>query len=170
MSSYLQQLQANSDALRTAIDDVLAEFRVLPVGSGYIDLIVPITDALDLIDRLALVPVAVTSVTWWCHCTPESRRHLGYPHGLGGPRALDGKTWFSECTHYPDLDLSARSVPVTDTTIAAHVLADACRAELRAYLLHEFPQEPFYSPCLCPGLWLHVPDAWQRTHYLVSNT
>jgi hypothetical protein len=167
MTSYVQQLQASPDLFQTAIEDVLSQFRVLPVGSGYIDLIVSVRNVRQLIDQLALLPVAVASVSWWCHCTPESRARLGCPHGLGGPQALDGRGWFSECVHYPDVNLRTQDAIPNAETAAPHVVADAYRHTWHDYFDHQFPHEPFYSPCLWPGLWLYVPDEWQRKWYRI---
>src|SRR5689334_16938991 len=93
MTPYFQHL-ATSEQIQEAIEALLAEFHVLPVGTGYIDLIVPLPGALKLIEQLAALAVAVNSVTWWCHCTPESTAGLGCPHGMGGPIDPAGQGWY----------------------------------------------------------------------------
>ena len=167
MTPYSQHLLDTSEQLQPAIEDLLARFQVLPVGSGYIDLIVPFPDVFELIEQLAVLPVAVNFVTWWCHCTPESSARLGCPHGMGGPSDLAGYGWFSECVGYPDLDVTDYGVSLSDETTTAQSLARTCARIVSSYLTHTFPHEPFYSSCLYPALWLYVPEQWQRKQYLI---
>lgn len=169
MTPYFQHLLSASEQIQPAIEDLLAQFHVLPVGTGYIDLIVPVNDALELVEQLAALSVAVNFVTWWCHCTPESTARLGCPHGMGGPIDPAGYGWFSECVGYPDLDVTDYGVLLDDAITTPQALAQACAQIVSSYLTQNFPFEPFYSPCLCPALWLYTPEQWQRKRYLVSE-
>ncbi len=162
ITPYLQQLLAAPDYFQDAIKQLLDQYHVVPVGNGYIDLIVPITAAVPLIAQLALLPVAVEYVAWWCHCTPQSIARLGCPHGMGGPSDPRGPGWFSECVGYPGVEVADYGVMLEYDSAAPAEVARACHDVITDYLIHRFPVEPFYSPCLTPGLWLYVPENWQR--------
>lgn len=98
---YMQQLLANDQVYQDEIEHLLEVYRVQPVGNGYIDLILPCDRAILLIEELAKLPVAVTNLTWWCCCTPESKVQFGCHHGMGGPMNEFGEGWFSECVGFP---------------------------------------------------------------------
>ncbi len=122
-----------------------------------------------LIEQLAALDVAVNSVAWWCHCIPESAARLGCPHGMGGPIDPAGHGWFSECVGYPDVEVTDYGVSLDDEVTTPHALARTCAQIVSTYLIQQFRVEPFYSPCLCPALWLYVPQNWQRKRYLVRE-
>ena len=115
------------------------------------------------------VPVAVESAAWWCwvgHTDAAAGDSTGCPHGQGGPANRFGPGWFSECGHYPDWSAAATGVDLMDPAAEPRHLARRCNRALREYLERILPHEPFYTPCLRPLLWLHVPDEWERVRYL----
>src|SRR4026207_185373 len=104
LSTYIQNLQNNPDRFQSAIETLLEKYQVQPVGNGYIDLILKKENSLNLIRELTNLPVAVCSLSWWCHFTLETESQLGCPHGYGGPQDKYGEGMFSECNQYPDFD------------------------------------------------------------------
>lgn len=162
---YMQALQSAGESLQAAIERLMEKYQAQPVGNGYIDLIINGSDAPKLITELATLPVAVVHLTWWCLCTPDSKLQLGCPHGMGGPTNRSGPGWFSECVHYPDFIVDEHGVLLDDLTPSPAALTQQCAQLVINYLQHTLPNEPFYSPCLYPGLWLHVPEHWQRKYY-----
>ena len=168
MTPYLQRLLTTPEPIQDAIERILAQFQAVPVGSGYVDLILPCRDAVACIERLAELPVAVHFLTWWCHCTPESTSRLGCPHGMGGPINPWGDGWFSECIGYPDVDVTDFGLILDQADLSPQNLARSCANIVSTYLTKQFPEASFFSPCLAPGLWLYVPDHWRRKRYLVD--
>ncbi len=135
------------------------------MGDGYIDLILPRLRAVALIRELAQLPIAVQRVTWWCHCTTESKAALGCPHGMGGPVNRFGEGWFSECVSYPDFAVEEDGVSLEDASTGARLLAEECSGVVCDYFERDLLLETFYTECLHPGLWLHVPESWRRRWY-----
>ena len=164
---YIQNLESNREQFRAVIDDLLKEFKVQPVGDGYIDLIVGRDRSLQLIDELAKQAIAIQSLTWWCLCTPESKIQLGCPHGMGGPINEFGEGWFSECIGIPDFVVAEQRSSIDEVTMGPGIFASECSILVAGYINNVLPNEGFYSPCLHLGLWLHVPDDWRRKDYLV---
>jgi hypothetical protein len=164
-SRYLENLRENADRFQLEIEGLLEKYEIQPVGTGYIDLILERGKTAHLVQELARLPVAVHYIAWWCHCTPESKLSLGCPHGAGGPPNRLGLGWYSECIGYPDFDVTEHGIQEEDVAIEPQALADQCRELICKYFANVLPNESFYSPCLHPGLWLHVPEGWERKHY-----
>jgi len=163
---YFEYLLGEGDRLQHTIEALLARYRVQPVGTGYIDLILPCTPAVALIQDLAALPVAIERITWWCHWTNESKQLLGCPHGYGGPKGRYTDGWFTECYHYPDF------LPIlldAMWTAPPEQIAHACSRQAQMYLTTHLTTEPFYTACLHAGLWLAVPDQWNRLSYDVMH-
>lgn len=164
---YLRRLTAERERIQPALESLLESYRVQPVGSGFIDLILPLDAAVRLIGELEAMGIAIERVTWWCHCTPESRLALGCHHGMGGPRARFDEGWFSE-EAAPDLDLLDHGVDFDDPEVEPAALVRRCGALARTYIERDLPVSPVYLPCLYAGLWLHVPDDWTRERYFLD--
>jgi hypothetical protein len=165
---YIENLLADPDFYQSAIETLLEKYKVLPVGAGYIDLILDREDAVDLVDELASIPIALRQISWWCHCTGTSSGS-GCPHGGGGPKIGSGPAYFSECYQHPHFNLQERGVDFESPFMAPRMLAGKAREAAANYLLLELPKQEFFSPCLTPGLWLEVPEAWKRKQYLVEK-
>ena len=162
VSSYLQQLQNQAEFIQAVIEELLEAYQAQPVGNGYIDTILDKENSIHLINKLTKLPVAITRITWWCNCTPETKAKYDCPHGMGGPGKKFGEGWYSECVHYPDFLISEQPNPPDEFSMVPKVFAEECNRLTINYIKNVLPLESFYSPCLCPGLWLHVPDNWIR--------
>lgn len=169
MTPYTQHLAAHAEQLRASIDALLHRFHVVPVGDGYIDLILPIPQALMLLDALAQLPIAVNALTWWCYCTPSSAMTQGCPHGLGGPSNPFGAGWFSELSGPVEWDVADYGVALDAPHYSPLELATACHIACRSFLLNDWPQRANVLPCYVPGLWLSVPDTWTRPWYYITQ-
>jgi hypothetical protein len=160
---YMLSLLDNAAHYQDAIQQLLVQHQAQAVGNGYIDIILPRHKAVTLVRDLAQLPVTVESLTWWCLCTPASKATLGCPHGLGGPLNRYGEGWFSECVQYPFFEVAEHGVDLYDPTMEPADLARKCSQIMIDYINDRLPREPFFTKCLHPGLWLHVPDTWVRS-------
>ena len=165
-ASYFERLLRTGEGMQHAIEALLAQYRVQPVGTGYIDLILPCPPAVALIQAVADLGVAIERMTWWCHATEESRTVLGCPHGGGGPRAHASTGIFSECYGYPDF---LPTTPDSGWSMVPEQVAAVCSLQAETYLTTRLAHEPFYSSCLHVGLWLAVPEQWNRLSYDVMH-
>jgi hypothetical protein len=162
---YMNRLLAEPEQSQVAIETLLEECQVTPVGKGYIDLIIARSRAHALIDELAHLPVAVRAVTWWCLCTAETESRLGCPHGVGGPTNPFGEGWLTECVHIPWFNVTDHGVALDDSSVTPEALTDACRRVVCEYIDQGLAAEGFDRACMQPGLWLHVPRHWVRQRY-----
>jgi hypothetical protein len=157
--SYLDDLKINSTLIQKELEFLLSEYKVQPVGNGYIDMITANELVVDFINELTNKDLVIEGVTWWCHCTEKSKEVLACPHGMGGPISAYYDGWFSE-TEIPmflpfneleNITLK-RTVgdikPINDLVIK--------------YIKEEFPKSDDYIECLVPAIWLLVPDDWER--------
>jgi hypothetical protein len=163
---YMRQLLANWNQYQDAIECLLEQFNVQPVGNGYIDLILPRKHAPKLIGELSRLPVVVEGLAWWCHCTPDSMARLGCPHGMGGPVNEFGEGWFSEYCAY--LDVTEQGIDLGDRFMDPRSLANECGRVVCDYIENRLPLENFYSECIHPALWLQVPNNSKREKYWVG--
>jgi hypothetical protein len=165
VTTYMSYLKANQPHLQMAIESLVQKYMVQPAANGYIDLIVLRKNAPLLLDELEQLPVAVEAASWWC--LADNLLSPNCPHGMGGPFNQFGCGWFSECVQYKDFDVSGFGISLyADLSTKPHELARVCNRTLKSYLETTLPTEPFYSPCLQPGLWLHLPDEWNRLSYI----
>lgn len=167
-TAYMQQLLAAADRYQDAIERLLEEYSVTPASNGYIDLIVGRESAGELIRKLARLPVAIEGLSWWCHVTPESRVQFGCPHGYGGPANPFGPGHFSETSLL--LRVAEHGIDFDNPSLDPHLLAHECSRIACDYIEHDLIAEKLYSPCLLPGLWLHVPDSWRRRAYFARSS
>ena len=165
LSPYLQHLQSNPESFQVAIERLLEKYRVQPVGSGYIDLILDKERSLNLIAELTGLPAAVENLTWWCNVTLENKLKFGCPHGYGGPVKKYGEGRFSECVQYPDFEISELPDPIDESALSPKVFAEKCNLLATNYIKNILPKESFYSPCLYVGIWIYVPSDWKRKYY-----
>lgn len=156
---YLQHLVEQQGQIQPALEELLRKYQGLFVGD-YNEIIVRRERAVELIEVLAHLPVAVMTMDWWCHVTEESKATLGCPHGYGGPINALGEGWFSECVHYPLFDVEEHGIMLDDPDLEPHALAERCCDVVLHYLTHTLLTEPFFRPCLTPSLDLLVPKEW----------
>ena len=165
LSQYLQNLQDNSEHFQFSIEGLLEKYQVQPVGNGFVDLITEKEKSLNLIDEFSSLSVAVSSISWWCLCTDETKSKYGCPHGMGGPLNRYGEGMFSECVQYPIFDVSEVLSQIHKNSMTPEPFSIKCNEAVANYIIKIFPTESFYSPCLYPGLWLQVPENWRRKYY-----
>ena len=129
---------------KSDLDNLMEQYKVQPVGWGYIDCIVSWDNVFDFINDLSNMGVRISTLKWWCHCKDDN---TGCPHGMGGPvsRYYDG--WFSEMW-FKMLDFDNND-------------------QVIAYL--NSPEDETMNKwfenrleCFTPALWLDVPDDWRN--------
>lgn len=128
---------------KTKLDKLLVEYKVQPVGWGYIDCITTNDNVSGFVSALTQVGIHVTGITWWCHCAIEGKEESGCPHGGGGPRSDFFDGWFSEMYQIPFVETQNNN-------------------EIIPYIFSEWPNTREYLPCLIPAFWLDVPDDWRN--------
>lgn len=112
----------------------MKDFKVQPVGAGYVDCICPIENVAAFIDAMTQIGIRITEFTWWCFVTEG---HI--PHGMGGPKNQYGNGWFSE--------ISMERTCSFDTNEAT-----------KQYILMVWPTEKDYQKCYVPAFWLDIPN------------
>ena len=117
------------------LDNLIQQYKVQPVGWGYIDCIVSLENVFYFIDSLSKIGIKVDGLTWWCHC---KNQNPGCPHGMGGPVSKYYDGYFSEMW-FPPVEFESYEQVV-------------------AYL--KTPNDPNILDCFVPALWLDVPDNW----------
>ena len=129
------------------LDNILAQYKAQPVGSGYIDVIVKRENVRPLIEELVGNEVPIELITWWEHVEPNKTRK-GY--GMGGPpsRYYDG--WFSEVC-FGDDEINTTVVEDIMKTIEGKEFAFGDGKTI-TYQKEE---------SLTPAFWLVVPDKWE---------
>lgn len=159
-ATYLDWLRTKEKTIKPRIDALLRDYKAQEVGNGYIDLILPLEHATELIDKLTFESIAVEAISWWCHCTPESQQTLGCPHGMGGPRSRYFEGWFSELGEVvPTLELLSEPAKLDVKNLFHEV--QSINDEAKKHL-SECQNVAWYSPCLFPALWLCVPKEWRQ--------
>ncbi|MCL2568037.1 MAG: hypothetical protein FWE12_01190 [Oscillospiraceae bacterium] len=117
------------------LDNLMEQYKVQPVGCGYIDCIVSFANVFNFINGLSNINIKVYGLTWWCHCKDQNS---GCPHGTGGPASKYYSGWFSEMwwsmTEFENNEQVAAYLKTLD--------------------------DPSILNCFVPALWLDVPDDW----------
>lgn len=159
-STYLQQLELNKIDRQTTIDRLFNQYKVQPVGTGYIDCIITMPYVGEFIDKLTIKGIVVHAVTWWYHCSSTTTIENNCPLAMGGPKSTYWDGWFSEMmidlkefetTKLDELPLKQQSAYVKKLN-----------QEIKTYILAESVQNQYNESCLVPALWLYVPDDWNR--------
>ncbi|HPI20223.1 MAG TPA: hypothetical protein PKY56_07625 [Candidatus Kapabacteria bacterium] len=148
------------------MDKLIDKFEAYPVGTGYIDVIVMRDKVVDFILELTRIGLVIESISWWCHSTEENKVRFGCLHGYGGPSTQNG--WFSEMTH--DFDNIENKIlkGTTDTYKQSSIAEINDKAKNLILNKHTitYPDGNFLTykdnPCLTPGLWIQVPENWER--------
>ena len=158
---YWTRLADPSSAVQHEIDRVLDLFGVKPVGSGYIDIIVPPPKAEQFLAALDRLGVAAHMVTLWCEASELNKQRYGCPHGMGGP--VHNGVWFSEMCEPDPFNVEDHGISTADSTLEPFALSKACNSLALAYASTGIKGRSEYSPCLAPGFWLAVPSGWQSS-------
>ena len=132
------------------LDKILNDYKVQPVGKGYIDLIVSRELYKQFVRELIENGFMIKSVSWWEWCADND----DCKYGLGGPLSKFDKGWFAELPI--DVDEIELSDLIPDKAIANVInLIDSKSIQ--------YPDEMISfneSNWLTPAIWLDVPDNW----------
>ncbi len=126
-----------SSQTKKKLDSLILKYNVTVVGKGYLECICPYQNIENFIDDVSKLDIKIAGFCWWCF-VPDDGSHT--PCGYGGPAVKDG--YYSEIIHtfkfyeFDTLDL------------------------MKAYLLHEYKNEPDYHACFHPAFYLNVPNDW----------
>lgn len=148
------------------LDHLIRMHDGLPVGGGYIDIIVGRERSFDLIDGLTAAGFAVEVLSWWCHATERNKMTFGCPHGYGGPVAPEG--YYSELCH--DFDEASndeiRRLDSEERDACVRSLNERMKGTIRTKTttaMADGVSLSFQSDgCLRPGIWVKVPQTWSR--------
>ena len=158
-SAYISSLDQNRQQIQEQLDDLLKKYQGQPVGNGYIDIIVLRDKAREFINELTDLNLAVEAVSWWCHRTPENEKWLGCPHGMGGPMSIYHESAFSEITHeFNEIKEEAFAALKLDHSKEAVKLIN----QLAINIIEEKENQPNFTDCQTPGIWVRVPEGWIR--------
>ena len=132
------------------LDKILNDYKVQPVGNGYIDLIVSRELYKQFVRELIENGFIIKSVSWWEWCSDND----DCKYGLGGPESNFYKGWFAE------LPIDVDDIELSDLTPDNAIdnvinLIDSKRIQ--------YPDEMISfneSNWLTPAIWLDVPDNW----------
>lgn len=157
--NYIEGLNAKCKPIKNVLDLLFIKYKVQPVGNGYIDLIIENEFVDGFIEELTKYSLVVEGISWWCHCTEDSQRKLGCPHGLGGPESEFFDGWFSE-TDIPMFEISSNDLKELNKNSTCEKI-ELINAKV-VNSINEFQKNDKYSECLVPTLCLLVPDEWER--------
>lgn len=121
---------------RAEFDALLKEYRVQPVGDGYIDCICPWDTVAGFMDRMTELEVRLTEFTWWCHVTEGHK-----PCGMGGPVDRYGDGWYSEMEMGRTYEFPSNG-------------------GMKRFLLEVWPERRGERTCFVPAFWLRFPEEW----------
>ena len=158
---YFERLADPSSAVQKDLDRMLETFAVQPVGTGYIDIIVPLPKYEQFLAALTTLGIAAHAVTLWCTASETNKQIYGCPHGMGGP--VHNGVWFSEICERDPFDVQDHGIGIEQSHLDPFALAQECNSLTLAFVSNGIKDRPEYSPCLAPGFWLAVPDSWQSS-------
>jgi hypothetical protein len=165
---YYDYLNQNKDNIEESLERLFVNYKVQPVGYGYIDCIVMKNNFEGFVKELSNLGVAIYMSGWWCYVNPSHPLNNGCPHGMGGPQSEYYEGWFSELQNdYYDIgDNLVDNIKETYDgqliiSINMKVISDIYNLLMSdfRYTPKDFIKE---NKCVMPGLWLLVPDNWRR--------
>ncbi len=137
---------------KNRLDKILDEYKVQPIGNGYIDLIVSRELYKQFIHTLLNEGFILRSISWWEWC-PNIEV---CKYGLGGPKSKFYNGWFSELPiDVDDIDLSNISIEKATKMVINLIESKSIY----------YPKEIITfkdSIWLTPAIWLDVPDEWEN--------
>ena len=148
-----QYLYLVNNMIKSDLDNLIKQYKVQPVGWGYLDCIISLDNVYDFINELSSIGIKIYGVTWWCHCKDKNPNNFGTPdsaecpHGYGGPRSVYYDGWFSEMWFkMPEFDNNEQVITYLNSPNDENML------------------EWFENrlKCFTPALWLDVPDDWRN--------
>lgn len=148
------------------LEKLIEKYEAYPVGTGYIDIIVLREKYSAFIDDLSKIGLMIEGVSWWCHATDDNKNSLGCPHGYGGPMTKFG--WFSEMSHDFDSFENEILISIADklNQFSVEEINDKAKNLIENKRTITYADGSYLTfkenPCLTPGLWIYVPDNWER--------
>ncbi|MDQ0193247.1 hypothetical protein [Paenibacillus wynnii] len=164
---YFDYLNSMKKEFIDQIDYLLTQYKVQPVGSGYIDCITMKDFLKPFINAVSEIGILVSDVTWWCYVDP-SKSSTGCPHGMGGPLSDYYEGWFSELQNEIYEVDKERITSFLDSYDKQQI---TLTNQNTINQVEQILKNPFrYTPsdyidenkCVMPGIWLLVPDDWKR--------
>jgi hypothetical protein len=132
------------------LDKILNDYKVQPVGKGYIDLIVSRELYKQFVRELIENGFMIKSVSWWEWCADND----DCKYGLGGPESNFDKGWFAE------LPIDVDDIELSDLTPDKAIANVINLIDSKSI---QYPDEMISfneSNWLTPAIWLDVPDNW----------
>lgn len=134
------------------LDSLLEKNQTTIVGEGYIDIIVPRSHLVQLINDLVENNITITHVTWWEFCKWDDQNH----YWMWWPKNYFGDGWYSE-------------LPIDYFQI---IKSTDNKVEIKSYLIALIQNKEIsfweeiirYKNCewLTPAIWLDLPDDWKN--------
>lgn len=140
---------------KAILDNILEKHKAQPVGHGYIDIIISRDNYEDFILDLVTNGYKIDRVSWWEWC--EGKK--GNKYGLGGPKSVFYKGWFSEIP--VDVDEFSFSAETSKESIIKVILAS-----IETKIISFSDETVTFKECnwLTPSIWLNVPDDWRNKY------
>lgn len=132
------------------LDKILNDYKVQPVGNGYIDLIVSRDLCKQFIQELIENGFVIKSVSWWEWCANKD----DCKYGFGGPKSKFYRGWFAE------LPIDVDDIELSDLTTEKAIENVINLIDSKSI---QYPDEIISfneSNWLTPAIWLDVPDNW----------
>lgn len=156
--TYLKKMDSFDKEYKKIIHDLVGEYKIQSVGSGYNELIIPLESVMEFIGELTRKEIMIDSLAWWCHCTKENESKYGCPHGLGGPQSVYSDSWFSEM-QIQAFEVSPKKLSALNENPDVEKIKEINNSVRTA--IASIGEDDEYSPCLLPALGLFVPPDWK---------
>ncbi|WP_228236669.1 hypothetical protein [Allomuricauda sp. M10] len=132
------------------LDKIIKDYKVQPVGNGYIDLIVSRDLFKQFVHELIENGFVIKSVSWWEWCANKDE----CKYGLGGPESKFYRGWFAELPiDVDDIELSDLTTEKAIENVIDLIDSKSIQYPDEIISFHE-------SNWLTPAIWLDVPDNW----------
>ncbi|NRH20920.1 hypothetical protein HOO68_02660 [Candidatus Gracilibacteria bacterium] len=139
------------------LDNILEKNQTTIVGNGYVDIIIPRSNYIQLINELVINNFIITYITWWEYCTGDK---FEPKYGMGGPKNKFGDGWYSEiCMDFNEIKTTIASSTNEKEEIIDYILSFIENTELHFYNESITFKD---TKSLTPAVWLDVPDDWKN--------
>lgn len=162
---YMKYMKMNKDSIINRLDTTMQKYKVQSVGT-YWDCIVQKDNLDEFIIKLNEIGVLIEAVSFWCYVNPDTAHRTGCPHGMGGPKSIYYKGWYSEfqnCLEPVNDDLLEKIKEEYNKDLIERTNNNTLKK------IYEILTIPFgYAPkeyikdneCVVPGLCLLYPKRW----------
>ncbi len=165
---YYDYLESNKKEIVSQLEKLLTKYKVQPVGTGYIDCIVMKDNFEDFIKEITSLGILVSDVSWWCYVNTSDKGPTECPLGMGGPHSDYYDGWFSELQNelFETDEVKVNSIMNSYDKKSINSLNTQTIIGIKKMLNTPFRYTPTEYieeiKCVMPGLWLLVPDQWER--------